>query len=403
MTSPVHDKPLPLWETNAAESTAVFERLWREYGPMVWVELEPGVNAWLVMGYEELKTVTTSTHLFAQSPEHWGDFANGVVPPDSPLGAVMFPRNSATRADGEEHRRLRAPVVAAIESIDHRRLRRVVQALCTNLMETFAERGKADLVAEYASAVPVLSVGELIGLDPRQSHELLSATQALLGNGEDAYDGNRRLLSLLGSHIELRRARPADDITSVVLNHPDLRNDGEVVESLLLLVAAGNYMTVNWISQALRLMLTDSRFAGRVRGGRLGVDDALDEVLSIAPPMSNVPARYALRDTELGGRLVRRGDAMILGVAGATYDPRAHAGTALRYRTHLAWSLGAHGCPGRDPGRTMTRTAVATALHLLRDVRLAVDPADLQFAVTPWSRGLVSLPVAFTGVGDADE
>ncbi|WP_412520718.1 cytochrome P450 [Actinomadura madurae] len=403
MTSPVHDQPLPLWETNGADSAEVFERLWRDYGPVVRVELEPGVNAWLVMGYEELKTVTGSPHLFSRNSQNWRDFVDGTVRPDSPLGPVMFPRDAATNADGENHRRLREPLVSAIESIDHRRLRRSVQTLCTNLMETFAERGKADLVAEYAAAVPVLSMGELVGLDPRQSHELLRATRALLSNGEDAQDGNLRMQSLLRSNMELRRAHPADDMTSALLAHPDLRTDTEVVDSLLLLIAASNHMTVIWIAQALRLMLTDPRFAGRVRGGRLGVDDALDEVLSIAPPMSNVPARYALRDIELGGRLIRRGDAMILGVGGATYDHRAHAGTVLRHRTHLAWSAGPHACPGRDPARTITRTAVATALHLLRDVRLTVDPKDLPFDVTPWARSPAQLPVTFSALGRSHE
>src|SRR3546814_18465331 len=67
-------------------------------------------------------------------------------------------------------------------------------------------------------------------------------------------------------------------------------------------LSAGNETVTAWISHTLRLMLTDPRFAARLHGGRLGVDDALDAALWRDPPMNNMPARYALRDPELGGR-----------------------------------------------------------------------------------------------------
>jgi cytochrome P450 len=140
-----------------------------------------------------------------------------------------------------------------------------------------------------------------------------------------------------------------------------------------------------------------------VRGGRLGVDDALDEVLWRDPPMTNMPARYALRDTELGGRRIARGDALILGLSAANDDPRVHGGATeieLGNRAHLAWSAGPHVCPAPVPARLITRTAVETALHLLPDVRLSVDAAELTPHPSPWTRCPASLPVHFRALGD---
>src|SRR6202034_1410912 len=99
----------------------------------------------------------------------------------------------------------------------------------------------------------------------------------------------------------------------------------EILQSMVLMISAGFETTMSWIAQALRIMLTDPRFAGRVRGGRLGVDDALDEVLWRDPPMANMPARYALSDTELGGQHIAKGDPLILGLAAAHADPRVHS------------------------------------------------------------------------------
>ncbi|MFC5751622.1 cytochrome P450 [Actinomadura rugatobispora] len=397
--------PLPLTATTTCPDLGpVFDGLWSEHGPVAPVELEPGVHAWLVMGYEELKALTGTPDLFSRDARDWKAFQDGTVPPDSPLGPMMFFRDNVIGYDGEEHRRLRRPLEDAIASVDHRRLRRTVESVCADLIGGFAGRGTADLVAEYAAAVPLLTIGNLIGLDPGQSRELLDAMRALFGSQEDSQDGNRRFEALLFGLAESRRADPRDDLTSLLLGHPDLRTEAEVLQSIVVLVSAGNHTTISWIAQTLRLVLTDPRFAGRVRGGRLGLDDALDEVLSVAPPMINMPARYALRDTELGGRAIARGDALILGLAGVAHDHRAHGGRAFWQsgnRAHLAWSAGPHACPARDPARTIARTAVATALHYLRDLRLTVDPAGLEFEPSPWTRCPASLPVSFTATHEA--
>ncbi|MBE1537358.1 cytochrome P450 [Actinomadura algeriensis] len=396
------DAPLRLSATTGCPDTwPVFDRLWRDHGPVAPVELEPGVHAWLVMGYEELKTVTGTPRLYSRDGRDWRAFQDGTVPPGSPLGPMMFFRDDVVGHDGDEHRRLRRPIEDAIAAVDHRRLRRTVEYLCRGLIGAFAERGAADLVAEYAEAVPLLALGDLIGFDPRQSRELLTAMRALSGSGsgEDAHEGDRRLEALLSRLLAARREEPADDIASLLLAHPGLRTAAEALRSIVVLMSAGNHTTMSWIAQTLGLMLTDPRFAGRVRGGRLGIDDALDEVLAVAPPMINMPARYALRDTELGGRAIARGDALILGLAAVAHDVRAHAGSQFWQRgnrAHLAWSAGPHACPARDPARTIARTAVATVLHALRGVRLAIDPADLEYEPSPWTRCPARLPVTFT-------
>jgi cytochrome P450 len=165
------------------------------------------------------------------------------------------------------------------------------------------------------------------------------------------------------------------------------------------MISAGYETTTTWIAQALRLMLSDPRFLGRLGGWRPGVDDALDEVLWRDPPMANMPARYALRDTELAGQLVKRGDALILGLMAANNDPEVHADdpwTELGNRSHLAWSTGPHACPAQVPARIITRAAVDTALSLLPGIQLAVPADQLTPRPSPWTRCPTTLPVHFT-------
>ena len=168
---------------------------------------------------------------------------------------------------------------------------------------------------------------------------------------------------------------------------------------MVLMISAGYETTTTWIAQALRLMLTDPRFLGRLGGWRPGVDDALDEVLWRDPPMANMPARYALRDTELAGQPIQRGDALILGLMAANNDPQVHVDdpwTELGNRSHLAWSTGPHACPAQIPARIITRAAVDTVMSLLPGIRLAVPAEQLTLRPSPWTRCPVTLPVLFT-------
>jgi cytochrome P450 len=385
--------------TTSPDPRGAYERLRQQWGVVAPVELEPGVNAWLVMGWREICHVVRHERVFSRNPRNWRAWQEQTVALDSGLGPMMFPRDNAYFFDGAEHHRLRAPLDDGIAHLDQRRMRRSVTQMCADLIAGFAGRGKADLVGEYAAVIPMLAVANLFGLDAAHGHELQRALIALFGSGEDAQAGNRTFEEIIGGAMLSHRRAPADDLTTAFLNHPNLRDDGEVAQSMVLMISAGYETTTTWIAQALRLMLTDPRFLGRLGGWRPGVDDALDEVLWRDPPMANMPARYALRDTELAGQPVRQGDPLILGLMAAGNDPQVHVDdpwTELGNRSHLAWSTGPHTCPAQVPARIITRAAVDTVLSMLPGIRLAVPPGELTPRPSPWTRCPASLPVLFT-------
>ncbi|MEU9061843.1 cytochrome P450 [Streptomyces sp. NPDC048430] len=378
---------------------AVYRELREQWGNVAKVELEPGVSAWLVMGYRELLTITRQEQIYSRDARNWRDLNEGVVSPHSGLIPMMGWRANVIGADGPEHRRLRKPLDDGIALMDQRRVRREVEALCTELIAAFSQRGSADLVNEYATIVPMLSLASLFGLDSTEGRELLDALIALFGSADNSQAGNRDFEQILLDTVRERRRNPADDMTTVFINHPNLDNEAERLQSIVVMISAGNETVTAWISATLRLMLTDPRFAARLHGGRLGVDDALDEALWRDPPMNNMPARYALHDTELGGRFIRRGDCLILGHAAANDDPAVRpdgSEDAWGNRSHLAFSSGPHVCPAQVPARLITRTAVQTALNLLPDMRLAVPAEELAWRPSPWTRVPVALPAEFS-------
>jgi cytochrome P450 len=418
-TTPPPDRPAhanaagltPLTATTMCrDPREVFRQLRAVHGNVAPVGLEVAtgqfVRVWLVMGYQEMRVLTQEEQLYSRDARNWAAFQQHLVPPDSPVGPMMFFRDNVIGYDGREHRRLRQALDDAVAAIDQRRLRLSVEAMAAQLIDAFADRGEADLITEYAQVIPLLAVTDLFGLRAgsgtsllAHGYDLLGGLIALFSSGTDSQAGNRRFEQILHNLMLKRRAEPGDDLTNVLLHHPNLRSDSEVVQSMVVLISAGAETTTVWAAQTLRLMLTDPRFAARVRGGRLGVDDALEEVLWRDPPMTNMPARYAMDNVELGGQAISKGDALILGLAGANDDPRVHpheTGIRIGSRAHLAWSAGPHACPARDPARLITRTAVETALHLLPDIALAVPAEVVEPRPSPWTRCPATLPVRFT-------
>ncbi|GLY14560.1 cytochrome P450 [Kineosporia sp. NBRC 101677] len=396
--------------TGSLDHRVVYRQLRAEQGPVARVELEPGVGAWLVMGYRELLTITRDERTFVHDARNWKDLQDGVVAPDSGLLPMMAWRANVIGADGETHRRLRRPLDEGVAHIDQRRTRREVEAICADLVASFAGRGSADLIGEYAAVIPLLALASLFGMEREEGLELRQALIALFGSQDNSQSGNRQFEEIL---LDLLRARAADpddtrdDLTGVFLRHPALENEAERLQSMVVMIAAANETVTAWISHTLRFLLTDPRFSAQLRGGSLGVDDALDEALWRDPPMNVMPARYALHDTELGGQQIRKGDVLLLGLGAVVDDPLMQTGFGPMAepgnRAHLAFAAGPHSCPARVPARLITRTAVSTVLNLLPDIHLSVPAAEITWLPSPWTRVPTALPVEFSTVAAAPE
>ena len=163
------------------------------------------------------------------------------------------------------------------------------------------------------------------------------------------------------------------------------------------LMAASEFRTA-WIALTLRLLLTDQRCAARWTGGRIALDDALDEVLWREAPAANPPLpRYAMQDIEIDGKQVRKGDALIMAVAAANQDPLVHTGDIwdeVGNRAHLAWGVGPHRCPAPRQARIIARVAINRLLASL-DLELAVADHELAWVPSPWVRHPQALPVRY--------
>ncbi|SDJ93495.1 Cytochrome P450 [Actinopolyspora mzabensis] len=394
---PMHADPTPIHDhTFAADPDAVYAEL-REQGPLASVELAPGVPATLVLDHETALSVLRDPETFPKDSRAWQREA----PADSPVVAMMMYRDNVLFQDGPAHARLRQAITDSLSRVDSVTLRRYVTESAESLIRDFGPNGKADLLTEYARVLPLLVLNRLFGSPAELTTRMVEAMTALW-DGFDTERANRELVQCIAELIALRRQHPAFDITSWLLAHEADLDDEEMVQQLVVFMGAGAEPVQNLITNALRLWLSDDRFAGDLSGGRLPVEDAIDEVLWKQPPLANYAITFPTRDVELAGRLLPADQPVVIGIAAANTDPALQATRRDGNRAHLAWSAGPHTCPARGTARLIASVAIETILDTLPDMDLAVPDHELEWRPGPFHRALTALPVHFPPVQETD-
>ncbi|MGW2765937.1 cytochrome P450 [Streptomyces sp. NPDC001275] len=382
----------------------LYRALRREHGAVAPVLLDGDIPAWLVLGYSEVTYVTSHDELFARDSRRWNQWEN--IPADWPLMPYVGYQPSVLFTEGDEHRRRAGVITEALEGVDQFELARNCQLIADRLIADFAGSGQAELMTGYAHALPMRAVVQMCGMptsgeDTRQLVEDLRISLDA-AEGDDPVAAYGRVGERLRQLVKDKRVSPGPDVTSRMLLHPAGLSDEEIVQDLISVIAAAQQPTANWICNTLRLLLTDERFAVNVSGGRLSVGEALNEALWLDTPTQNFIGRWAVRDTQLGGRQIRAGDCLVLGLAAANTDPQIWPDSQVgaENAAHLSFSNGEHRCPYPAPllADVMARTAVETLLERLPDLVLSVEPEELAWRPSIWMRGLTALPVQFTPV-----
>ncbi|GGX19230.1 cytochrome P450 [Streptomyces malachitofuscus] len=378
----------------------VYREMRREHGSVVPVVLDGDAPAWLVLGYRELHQITGDPVLFSRDSELWNQWEN--IPNDWPLLPMIGRRQpSILYTVGERHRERAGMLVNALEAVDPYELRGYAERFADELIDAICPRGSADIIGEYAMLLPVRVLARLYGFPDEAGPALVTALNDMIDGRERALAGQTHLFTSMTDLVAERKKEPAEDVASRMLADASGFTEEEIVQDLMVMMAAGHQPTADWMGNSLHLMLTDGRFAASLFGGRNSIAEAMNEVLWEDTPTQNVAARWASRDTQLGGRRIRGGDMLLLGLQGANSDPQVRTdGSALTggNSAHFSFGHGEHRCPfpAQEIAEVIARTGIEVVLDRLPDIDLAVPAASLTRRPSPWLRGLSELPVTFT-------
>ncbi|WBO62809.1 cytochrome P450 [Streptomyces camelliae] len=372
-----------------SDPDAVYAYL-RTLGPSAPVDIAPGVEVELVTSYDAALYILQNPASFVRDSRRWNALNEGRVPEDSPALPMLGYRPNALFSDGAAHARLRQAVTDSLATVNELQLVRQTQASADYLISRFStERlGQAELMAEYAQPLPLLVFSDLFGCPPEIGDRVITGISGIFSGTPGA---DQVLAEALGELIARKRRQPGEDLTTRLMQHSAQLTDEEVLHQLVTLLSGGTTPLSAVIGTTSALMLGEDWQAD------LPVEDAVNQVLWNYAPIANYAAHYATHDVELGGRVVKANDPVVISFAAANTDPRlAEHREQLSAKAHLAFGAGPHACPAKDPAFVIAVTAVESLLNRLPDIEVRAPFKDLSWVPAPWSRSLVALPVRFT-------
>ncbi|MFJ5221040.1 cytochrome P450 [Streptomyces sp. NPDC088354] len=379
----------------AVENTRqLYEDLRATHGAVAPVEIPGGVRAWLVLGHRENLEVLRTPSRFSADSRLWRD--SKVLSPEHPLAPLIAWQPLVNFAEGDDQRRLRGAVNDSLARFNSIGIRRRIQKIANTLIDGFCRDGHADLVAQYAQQLPMLTMMRLLGVPEGVAPKLIAACQDLIAGTATAAASNQFVMQVLQELVASRKDQPGDDLPSFLLQHESQLTDTEVAEHLRHTLVAAHTTTSVLLADTIEIYLTDSKTRAQLSGGTRTLEESVDHILWERPPLAVLPARYATGPTTLGEQTIEEGDMVLMGLAAGNADPHVRPDptvSMLGNRSHLAFSGGGHECPGQNIGRAIVETACDVLLTRLPDVQVT---GETQRVFTWMAHPLVSLPVEFT-------
>lgn len=369
----------------------------RQAGPVSWAELSPGVRGLVVTSHPAaVELLSTPAGIYTRDTRNWADLAAGKVPPDSPLLGILGWRPSLLYADGAEHARLRAVIEDCMSRVRAWKLKEITRKVALGIITELRAKGRADLLTEYAMAIPLLVFTELLDCPPETSRAMVEACAKIIDATPDAAEAGEAFGGMLAGIVGMRRERPGDDLASWMVSHSAELSFEETVSCLYTLIGAGHVPTSTWIVQSLKLLLTNDDYSGDLTAGAVSVRRAMEKALWEASPLATFSFHFALADTRLHGVFIPKGVPVLISHHAVNTDPTLPSTVSYDSRAHLAFSAGEHRCPVPVHAAIITQEAITAVLEHLWDVRLTDRgrvpnrpglfhqcPAHLNVAFTP--------------------
>jgi cytochrome P450 family 142 subfamily A polypeptide 1 len=287
-----------------------------------------------------------------------------------------------------------------------------IRRICGQLIDAVCERGECDFVREIAAPLPLIMIGDMLGMPPEDFETLLHWSEdMLLATNANASDELRQRAEKAGLEyfgyaakaVEERRRRPTDDLLSVLVHAEiggDRLGDDEIMNDALLILVGGDETTRHVITEGMLALIghPDERRKLAADPSKLVV--AVEELLRWVTPIKNMN-RTATRDVELRGQDVREGDRLLLLYQSANRDERAFERADVfdverSPNHHVAFGgYGTHHCLGASLARLELRIMFEELLRRLPDLELASDD-PLPLRPSNFIVGIERMPVRFT-------
>jgi len=306
--------------------------------------------------------------------------------------------------DAPDHLKRRKLVSRGFTPARVRATRDHVKEICDDLVDRVCERGECDFVRDLAAPLPMVVIGDMLGIPASDRDALLrwsdDMLRSLSGDPESLaaaaaafgeYNGYARTM------IAERRAAPRDDLVSVLV-HAEVDGahltDDEIVMETLLLLVGGDETTRHVTTGGMLQLLAEPETKARLTADLDLLPNAVEEMLRWVTPIKNM-ARSTTCAVDLEGASLPAGAKLVVLYESANFDDRQFAApevfdTERAPNDHVAFGFGAHFCLGASLARLELVVMFERLLQRMPDLELASnEPPRLTI------NGVTAMPVRF--------
>ena len=312
--------------------------------------------------------------------------------------------SSLVFSDPPLHTRVRSRIMGALTRRSIAGMTSDLLVLVDSLLDDLQAQGGGDLIEDFASAIPVEVIGNLLGVPHAARDPLRGWSLAILGalepklTPEQEALGNRSVseftayLKILVAERRKHPGNPEHDVLTRLIGDEKTSqtlSEAELLQNCVFILNAGHETTTNLIGNALvalaeqpkikaELLARQALFFHDPVGLETYLDPVIDEFLRFEPS-NQLSNRRALKDTQIGAVAISAGSLLSLCIGAANRDPAQfeQPNQLLLKRQnnrHLAFGLGIHQCAGMSLARLEGRIAIGRFLQRFPSYRLLDGP-----------------------------
>lgn len=349
----------------------------RENVPVKWV---PELQAWFVTRFDDVEQLFHDPENVSSDRRVWEQH---VRPPKGSYRRSLEDRSFSSMPPAE-HARMRRIVAAAFTPSAVQRMEGQIQELILDFARPLkGRRGTVDLLNEFIDPIPNTVIARISGvpIDDEAERFRELAKRVLLGSfprvdeptKADAERAQRELSAWVRSIAMHRKAEPCNDLISDLLLADDSEGGLSIDEIVMLitgLIAAGSDTTVIAAIVMFTTLWDHPQVLEQLRGERERLPGAIKELLRFGLGGAGGIPRYAIRDFELRGVKIKKGQMLLLSFAGANRDPAVYADPDRLdldrdHQKLLVFGHGPHYCLGAQLATTELSCMLSAGLDFI--------------------------------------
>jgi len=357
---------------------------------------DEAAGVWGITRYADVKEISKDPETFSN--------AGGIRPESGALPMMID-------FDAPEHVRRRRLVSEGFTPKRIRESEEGIRNICDAIIDRVCERGTADFVRDIAAPLPMIVIGNMLGVAPEDRDDLLrwsdDMVKALGSPDPTLMEGATVAAMEYAEYItavteQRRRDRQTDDLIGTLVHAEidgDTLDESSVIYESLLILIGGDETTRHVISGGMYELLRHPDQLALLVAERERLPLAVEEMLRWVSPIKNM-ARTATRDVELHGETVGAGQKLLLLYPSANRDERNFTDPERFDITrtpndHMAFGFGAHFCLGNRLARMEMITMFDRLFDRLPDLALASGDEPPKRAAN-FVSGYETMPVTFT-------